>query len=47
MIGVEALTTLLMSEFKYYSELYGKGTVQQAVKEAYKEVFKEENHRGE
>ena len=40
-IGIEALVMLLVSELKHYAEVYGKKTVQKAVRVAYAEVFQE------
>ncbi len=45
-IGAEGLAMLLKATFKHYAEVYGKKTAQQATKEAYREVFMEDNRRG-
>lgn len=45
-IGVEGLVMLIKAAFEYYAALYGKKTALQAAKEAYREVFMEDNRRG-
>lgn len=40
-IGQEGLVMLLTADFKRYSELYGRRTARQAIKEAYTRAFRE------
>lgn len=45
-IGTEGLVMLIKAALEHYAALYGKKTAQQATKEAYREVFMEDNRRG-